>query len=900
MGRALRRVGTRAGSVALVATSLVAYYAAPALAAAPASITVPVLSTPAHVPPQVGVTITSSPGEWDVTPDSFSYEFLRCDEEGDNCTTIVNSSSATYALIVDDIGHTIKVTVTASNGDGNDTASSLPTAVVLPLAPVNTVLPAISGTTKQDETLSVDTGTWSNTPDEYAYEWLRCNADGNNCVDIIGAEASTYELGLDDVAHTVRVRVTATNDGGFAQVTTEASAEIVPLDPVNTAAPTISGTAQDGHTLSASPGTWSNTPSSYSYQWQRCDSSGANCADITDETAQTYDVVSEDVGGTIVVVVTATNAAASVLQASDPTDVVLIGVPDWTDRPVLSGTEQEGETLSATDGTWTNSPTGYTYQWQRCNSSGAGCTDITGETNNTYLLAPADVGQTVRITVTATNDGGSDSAYSLASGVIIIAAPTNTVLPAISGTAQDGNRLVPSTGTWTHAPTAYTYQWQRCDNTGSNCADITGETFAFYDLIEDDIASTIVVVVTATNAGGSNSATSAATAVVLPKTPLNTVIPVVTGTARVGETLSTDDGTWTANPTFAYQWVRCNAAGAVCTNIASATNNTYTLAAADLNARIRAVITATNAAAAVSASSSLTVLVLPALPANTALPTITGTAQRAKTLTASTGTWQNAPRSFAYRWQRCDSSGASCANIANGAAKTYVPAANDVTFTLRVVVTATNTAGSASATSAATAVVTPSAPAASAVPVVTGASTQGVSLSTSDGTWTNSPSSYAYQWLRCNTAGTACSAIGSATTSSYTLAAADVGATVRVSVTATGSGGTGTATSNATTVVKATAPTNSVTPSISGTARATRTLTGANGTWAGTGNAYKVRWERCNPAGSSCTTILGQTGNSYAVAARDVGFTIRYTVTATNTGGTLTVSSSVTSVVVAA
>ena len=59
-----------------------------------------------------------------------------------------------------------------------------------------------------------------------------------------------------------------------------------------------------------------------------------------------------------------------------------------------------GETLTAQNGTWSNSPTAFQYQWQRCNASGAACANIAGATEKTYLLTPADAGRTMRVRVT--------------------------------------------------------------------------------------------------------------------------------------------------------------------------------------------------------------------------------------------------------------------------------------------------------------------------------------------------------------------------------------------------------------------------------------------------------------------------------------------------------------------
>ena len=96
------------------------------------------------------------------------------------------------------------------------------------------------------------------------------------------------------------------------------------MPPSNTSPPTIAGTAQEGQTLTAGPGTWSGTqPINYAYQWQRCGSSGANCAPIAGATATTYTLTAADVGSTVEVSVTASNMAGSATASSPPTAVVV-------------------------------------------------------------------------------------------------------------------------------------------------------------------------------------------------------------------------------------------------------------------------------------------------------------------------------------------------------------------------------------------------------------------------------------------------------------------------------------------------------------------------------------------------------------------------------------------------
>jgi hypothetical protein len=202
--------------------------------------------------------------------------------------------------------------------------------------------------------------------------------------------------------------------------------------PVNTAPPTISGTAAQGQTLTASPGSWTGSPPpTFGFQWQRCNTAGSNCANIAAATAPTYPLTAADVGATIVVVVTATNSGGSTPASSAPTAVVT-GAPVNTSPPTISGSAAPGQTLTASPGNWTGwPPPTFGYQWQRCDVTGGNCVNISGATGSTYTLTAADVGATIVVVVTATNTSGSVSASSAATGVVLPAsslAPTTPVL----------------------------------------------------------------------------------------------------------------------------------------------------------------------------------------------------------------------------------------------------------------------------------------------------------------------------------------------------------------------------------------------------------------------------------------------------------------------------------------
>ena len=194
--------------------------------------------------------------------------------------------------------------------------------------------------------------------------------------------------------------------------------------------------------------------------------------------------------------------------------------------------------------------------------------------------------------------------------------------------------------------------------------------------------------------------------------PANTALPTITGTPTVGQTLTARDGTWTNSPTsFAYQWLRCNGGGNNCVKVANGTQKTYTLVGADAGRTMRVEVTATNADGSATARSAQTAAVAPATsaaaPKNTAAPTITGTPKAGQVLTANPGSWSGNPTSFTYQWQRCDADVASCSNVTGATSRTYTATSADVGYRLRVRVTAHNAKGSATATSAITAVVQP-------------------------------------------------------------------------------------------------------------------------------------------------------------------------------------------------
>ena len=196
--------------------------------------------------------------------------------------------------------------------------------------------------------------------------------------------------------------------------------------------------------------------------------------------------------------------------------------------PSITGIARTGETLSASTGTWSGSPTAYAYQWKRSSTSSGSYTDIPSATNSTYLVSESDVGYFIKAAVVASNVAGSSSAVlSSQSSAVVDIAPMSTSIPVISGTARTGATLTASNGSWNGLPTSYTYQWKRANTSGGTYSNIGSATSRTYELTDADIDKYIKVAVSATNgAGASTPALSAATSVVVDLT--DSVVPTTT------------------------------------------------------------------------------------------------------------------------------------------------------------------------------------------------------------------------------------------------------------------------------------------------------------------------------------------------------------------------------------
>jgi hypothetical protein len=202
--------------------------------------------------------------------------------------------------------------------------------------------------------------------------------------------------------------------------------------PSNTSLPSIAGSARDGSILTANNGRWTGSPTSFAYQWERCDGQGGACGHIGGADGLRYTVVSADVGHRLRIVVSATNADGTGSATSKTTGVVAASgrAPVVTRLPVISGGLRQGATIAVDHGSWKGTrPISFDFSWQRCDGTGNGCsTFIVHSRASTYMLGTADVGHRMRVEVTAKNARGSTSVFSDTTGVVTSPAPPATTI----------------------------------------------------------------------------------------------------------------------------------------------------------------------------------------------------------------------------------------------------------------------------------------------------------------------------------------------------------------------------------------------------------------------------------------------------------------------------------------
>jgi uncharacterized protein YukE len=403
-------------------------------------------------------------------------------------------------------------------------------------------------------------------------------------------------------------------------------------------------------------------------------------------------------------------AGAGISRGAAAAGPSLVGAPSAVGAPVV------GQRLTALRGTWSGAATiSYRYQWYRCDVGAAHCSSIHGATAPSYRLVRLDATHTIALTVSAIDASGTSSAYASAVGPVASAvAPfVSTVQPGVTGKVQQGQSVQVDAGAWSRTPTSVAYSWLRCNANGRLCTPIASAAAASYTVTAADTGHALVALLTASfgtstaaalsTAATAQGATGTTTTTTTTATtgPKNTVAPTVTGSAVQGAQLTATAGTWTGSGTvgYAYQWYRCDAAGAKCSSIHGATAATIKLAAADVGHTVGLTVNATDSKGKSSAYASLLgpIVTAGSSPIATTQPVVTGTAAVGKAITVSNGVWSPAATTYTFAWQRCNANGRICTPIAGALSPSYAVTAADRGHQLLAIVQAS--AGSKSAKS---------------------------------------------------------------------------------------------------------------------------------------------------------------------------------------------------------
>jgi hypothetical protein len=249
---------------------------------------------------------------------------------------------------------------------------------------------------------------------------------GGSLVDIGGATTSSYVVSEFDVDYFVKVAVTATNGAGSScAVFSSETVAVVDIAPTNSAVPVVSGSTRTGEILSASRGSWTSSPTSYSYQWKRASTAGGSFVDIGSAISSTYVLTDFDIDKYIKVAVVATNGVG-------PSSAVLsVGTSAITDLPDSVDPIATVPVATASGFTFTisNYSTIYTYAVTTSKGSVARSTD---DVTVTGLVA----GESATVTISVTRSKYKAASKTVTGAAIPPATTTTTAVPISSITIQ--------------------------------------------------------------------------------------------------------------------------------------------------------------------------------------------------------------------------------------------------------------------------------------------------------------------------------------------------------------------------------------------------------------------------------------------------------------------------------
>ncbi len=478
--------------------------------------------------PQVGNRLTTTVGKWSSTNLTYHYQWLA------NGTPISGATRKSFTPAADQLGARIRAQVTATkSGAHSGTASSPTTDPVAKGVFTSSAAPSVSGTPQVGVQLSASAGTWAPAA-TYAYQWF---AGGSP---VAGAIASTFTPTAAQLGQRVRVKVTVTADGySTVNVKTDPSTAVVPGQFRVDAPPTIAGTPQVDHPLTASAGMW--TPAgAVKLQWL------ADGSPIAGATSTSYTPTPDVLHQKLSVQVRVNQTGyADAVATSATTDPVAPGTFLNTRAPAVVGVPQVGVALSADHGSWTPKAT-YAYQWQ------ANGIDVTGATDATFTPRPQDLGRTITVKVLVSRPGYLTSVLpSPKTATVLPGVIRNHAVPTVTGKPIVGHTLTASNGEWSLTPDSYGYQWYAAGH------PIQGATHATYQPTAADAGRRLRVVVTAISQGYTQAAASSVRTDAAKLGTITIDKPTLSGRRVLGQTLTAHvKNPAPASATAHYQWFR--------------------------------------------------------------------------------------------------------------------------------------------------------------------------------------------------------------------------------------------------------------------------------------------------------------------------------------------------------